>query len=141
MLRGRGSLGMKAMESSLVNLTNGTEKRTKAEASGPNYLPLNLEYPGLKKVFKSPPIYVVENFLTDEECEAFIRVAGPLLQRSKTHAIAGATPTNFGNARFLSLVLRQGLRQTLCACLCAWLQGARRPKDERASHATSPRYA
>jgi len=57
------------------------------------YLPLNLRYPGLKKVLRSPPIYVCENFLTDEECDAFIRVAGPLLQRSKTHAIAGSEAT------------------------------------------------
>ena len=63
---------------------------TPAEASGPNYMPLNLYYPGLKKVHKSPPIYIVENFLTNEECQAFIATAGPLLQRSKTHAIAGA---------------------------------------------------
>ena len=60
-----------------------------AKGSGPNYLPLNLYYPGLKKVHESPPIYTCENFLTDEECQAFIDVASPLLQRSKTHAIAG----------------------------------------------------
>ena len=65
-----------------------------AEASGPNYLPLNLHYPGLRKVFKSPPIYVVDNFLTHQECDEFIRVAGPLLQRSKTHAIAGGCPSH-----------------------------------------------
>jgi prolyl 4-hydroxylase len=64
-----------------------------AEASGPNYLPLNLYYPGLKKVFDSPPIYIVENFLTMEECEAFKVTASPLLQRSKTHAIAGSEAT------------------------------------------------
>lgn len=62
---------------------------TPAEASGPEYMPLNLYYPGLKKVHASPPIYVCDGFLTDEECDAFIRAAGPLLQRSKTHAIAG----------------------------------------------------
>ena len=67
-----------------------------AEASGPNYLPLNLYYPGLKKVFDSPPIYIVENFLTMEECEAFKVTASPLLQRSKTHAIAGLTPRENG---------------------------------------------
>jgi len=64
-----------------------------AEASGPNFLPLNLYYPGLKKVFHTPPIYTCDNFLTDEECEDFIRCAGPLLQRSKTHAIAGSEAT------------------------------------------------
>ena len=60
-----------------------------AEPSGPLYLPLNLDYPGLRKVHNSPPIYVCDDFLTHEECDAFITTAGPLLQRSKTHAIAG----------------------------------------------------
>ncbi len=61
-----------------------------AAASGPLYMPLNLYYPGLQKVFDSPPIYIVDNFLTDEECDTLIETARPLLQRSKTHAIAGA---------------------------------------------------
>ena len=68
---------------------NYVPSKSLAEASGPLYLPLNLDYPGLKKVHNSPPIYVCEDFLTDEECDAFIATAGPLLQRSKTHAIAG----------------------------------------------------
>jgi prolyl 4-hydroxylase len=73
-----------------MKATNGfCPSGTPAEASPDNYLPLNLHYPGLKKVHASPPIYVCDNFLTEEECESFIRVAGPLLQRSKTHAIAG----------------------------------------------------
>ena len=65
-------------------------KHKPAEPSGPLYIPLNLEYPGLRKVHQNPPVYICENFLTDEECEAFITTAGPLLQRSKTHAISGA---------------------------------------------------
>ena len=60
-----------------------------AEASGPNFMPLNLYYPGLKKVNQTPPIYTVDKFLTPEECDAFIETAKPLLQRSKTHAVAG----------------------------------------------------
>lgn len=64
-----------------------------AEASGPDYLPLNLHYAGLKKLHSHPPIYICENFLTDDECDAFIHVASPLLQRSKTHAIAGSEAT------------------------------------------------
>jgi len=77
-----------------MKATNGfCPSGTPAEASPDNYLPLNLHYPGLKKVHASPPIYVCDNFLTEEECESFIRVAGPLLQRSKTHAIAGSEAT------------------------------------------------
>jgi len=64
-----------------------------AEAAGPNYMPLNLYYPNLVKVHQQPPIYTIDNFLTDEECDAFIHTAGPLLQRSKTHAIAGSEAT------------------------------------------------
>ena len=41
----------------------------------------------------SPPVYLVEDFLTDEECQALIETAGPLLQRSKTHAAAGSEAT------------------------------------------------
>ena len=64
-------------------------KHKPAEPSGPLYLPLNLEYPGLRKVHQNPPVYICENFLTDEE-EHSSRLPGPLLQRSKTHAISGA---------------------------------------------------
>lgn len=64
-----------------------------AAPSGPRYMPLNLYYPGLQKVFDQPPVYIVDNFLTDLECNALIEVARPLLQRSKTHAIAGSEAT------------------------------------------------
>ena len=59
----------------------------------PEFLPLNMEYPGLRKVHERPPIFVCDDFLNDEECEAFIRVGEPLLQRSKTHAVAGSEAT------------------------------------------------
>ena len=48
---------------------------------------------GLKMISSQPPIYVVEGFLADEECAALIQTAGPLLQRSKTHAAAGSEAT------------------------------------------------
>lgn len=66
---------------------------TPAKGAGSVYLPLNLHYPGLEKVHETPPIYVCHDFLTMEECDDFIKVAGPLLQRSKTHAIAGSEAT------------------------------------------------
>ena len=56
----------------------------------PMYMPLNLEYPGLRVLNEKPPIFFVDNFLSEEECEQLITTASPLLQRSKTHAIAGA---------------------------------------------------
>lgn len=60
----------------------------------PMYMPLNLDYPGLRVVNEKPPIFFIDNFLSEEECELLIGVASPLLQRSKTHAIAGAKPSN-----------------------------------------------
>lgn len=56
-------------------------------------MPINPDYPGLRRIHKDPPIYVIEQFLTDSECSALIQTAGPLLQRSKTHAAAGSEAT------------------------------------------------
>jgi prolyl 4-hydroxylase len=44
-------------------------------------------------VHSNPPIYTIDNFLTDNDCAALIETAGPLLQRSKTHAAAGSEAT------------------------------------------------
>jgi len=57
------------------------------------FLPLSASYPGLKRIHDKPPIYIVENFLTADECKTLIEVASPLLQRSKTHAAAGSEAT------------------------------------------------
>jgi len=40
---------------------------------GRTHLPLNQSYPRLMRVHESPPVYVCEGFLSDEECEALIR--------------------------------------------------------------------
>ena len=48
---------------------------------------------GLKCISEQPPIFTVEDFLTEQECAALIQTAGPLLQRSKTHASAGSEAT------------------------------------------------
>ena len=56
----------------------------------PLYMPINTNYPGLVQLHQKPPIYFIHDFLTDEECAALIETAGPLLQRSKTHAVSGA---------------------------------------------------
>ena len=57
------------------------------------YMPIDQTYPGLRKVHEKPPIYFVDGFLTDAECEHLIAVATPLLQRSKTHATGGSEHT------------------------------------------------
>lgn len=59
----------------------------------PMYMPLNFDYPGLERLNDKPPIYMCHDFLTHEECDALIATAGPLLQRSKTHAVAGSEAT------------------------------------------------
>lgn len=61
----------------------------------PMYMPINMDYPGLRVVHQKPPIFFIDNFLTDEECDQLILVAGPMLQRSKTHAIAGMHPLHY----------------------------------------------
>ena len=55
------------------------------DPDGFTYMPLNLAYPGLKLVHKRPPIYVCEDFLSDEECRQLIKVGTPLLPVSYTH--------------------------------------------------------
>ena len=106
-----------------------------AKANKPNFMPLNLHYPGLKKVNEVPPVYIVEGFLTDDECEEFTKVAGPLLQRSKTHAIAGEHRAVKQLCRQTSPILwacalSASQPPALCACP-ATLQGARRRKGAR----------
>ena len=44
---------------------------------GYTYLPLNLEYPGLKRIHERPPVYVVEQFLSDAECDTLVSRAEP----------------------------------------------------------------
>jgi len=59
----------------------------------PQYMPLKLDYPGLKCVHDKPPIYTCDDFLSLEECTELIQIAAPLLQRSKTHAVKGSEAT------------------------------------------------
>jgi len=62
-------------------------------APSPEYMPVNISYPGLSLAHKHPPIYLINNFLTEDECDALIEVARPLLQRSKTHNASGSEAT------------------------------------------------
>ena len=103
-----------------------------AEASGPNYLPLNLWYPGLKKVFNAPPIYICEHFLTDQECDDFMNTAAPLLQRSKTHAIAGTRHAKRGRRKVLRSTVAPPQHSPFCNSLS--LPCARRERGDQGSH-------
>jgi len=59
----------------------------------PTHMPINMNYPGLEKLHDKPPIFFCHDFLSEVECAALIETAGPLLQRSKTHAVAGSEAT------------------------------------------------
>ena len=61
---------------------------------GFTHMPLNTQYPGLKRIHEQPPVYTVEHFLSADECLALVSAAGPLLRPSKTHTPNGlrATP-------------------------------------------------
>ena len=47
-----------------------------------NYIALNQDYPGLKRVHDQPPVYTVDNFLTPEECAKLQSDAAAGLKRS-----------------------------------------------------------
>lgn len=86
------------------------------------YLSLNLDYPGLRRLKEKPPIYLVEDFLTHDECDTFIKTATPLLQRSKTHAAAGES-----RCAEQASICRPDVTPT------PWrAQGARQPRGARA---------
>ena len=46
------------------------------------YTPVNLDFPGLERLNQYPPVYIVHDFLTNEECEILITEATPGLKRS-----------------------------------------------------------
>lgn len=48
--------------------------RTAPEDSPRAYLPLKLDYPGLRRVHDQPPIYVCDDFLSHDECDRLIQV-------------------------------------------------------------------
>lgn len=54
--------------------------------------PVNLEYPGLRLCFLDPPVFVVENFLAPDECDALVALADDPAQ-----AMHAGSPT-FGAA-------------------------------------------
>ena len=62
--------------------------------SGDRVLPIAVDYPGVRKIHDKPAMYIVEDFLSKEECKGLIEFAKPLLQRSKTHAISGSEATH-----------------------------------------------
>jgi len=39
------------------------------------FMPLDLDYPGLKVLCADPPIFSIDDFMTEEECEGIIQGA------------------------------------------------------------------
>jgi len=86
-----GSLSLQPQQPHLADIA--CEPTLLSNEPNGGYMPLNPNYPGLRRIHESPPIYICDNFLSDLECDALINVARPLLQRSKTHAVAGPEAT------------------------------------------------
>jgi hypothetical protein len=64
------------------------------------YLPINLNYPGLRRVHDAPPMYIVDGFLTDNECDALMQVgAGAVLRSVVTAGGSAASPARCGALR------------------------------------------
>ena len=63
----------------------------------PVHLPLNPDFPGLRLVHADPPIYLVDHFLSDEECDALVAFARPRLERSqaRTQQVVSVRRTSF----------------------------------------------
>jgi prolyl 4-hydroxylase len=57
--------------------------RKQRKSKGVEYIPVNESYPGLRKVNTSPPMYIVEDFLTAEECDQLIEMSKDKLEVSE----------------------------------------------------------
>ena len=55
-----------------------TDTQEDAGLFGP-FHQINQQYPGLKQIHESPDIYLIENFLSADECDRIIAKAEPLL--------------------------------------------------------------
>ncbi len=69
-------------------MTNSTTRKQKRGApaavpKGVEYLPINESYPGIRKVNVYPPVYVIDDFLTPEECDTLIEMSKDRLQVSE----------------------------------------------------------
>jgi len=62
--------------------------------AGSRRLALDEDFPGLRRVHASPPVYLVEGFLPAAECAALTRTGVPLLLRSRTDGGVSAGRTS-----------------------------------------------
>ena len=62
--------------------------------AGSRRLALDEDFPGLRRVHASPPVYLLEGFLPAAECAALTRTGVPLLLRSRTDGGVSAGRTS-----------------------------------------------
>ncbi len=75
-------------------MPSATRKHKKSK--GLVFTPINESYPGLRKVNEYPPIYVIDNFLTPEECDSLIEMSKDKLQISE---VVNENETSVSNLR------------------------------------------
>ena len=89
LMGGRPSFGFRA-----AAVGNSLQPGANHSSPPPLHLPLLERYPGLRCVHARPPIYVCDDFLSSEACDALIASATPLLRRSMTHYDSGNAYSN-----------------------------------------------
>lgn len=99
---------------------------------GSTHLLLNTSYPGLKRIHQWPPVYLVEHFLSAEECVALVKRAEPLLRRSLV-----VTPSGFQPAASRTST-SCNLDKSSCAALLQKVRALTRKPHE---HMESPQVA
>ncbi len=57
--------------------------RKQKKPKGVEFTPINESYPGLRKVHDYPPVYVIEDFLTERECDELIEMSKDILHESE----------------------------------------------------------
>ncbi len=68
----------------LPQVPSGLQREALAATLAQNFMPVNLDHPGLELLHQDPPIFAVHDFLSPEQCAEFMESAAatgmPLLQ-------------------------------------------------------------
>ncbi|KAK9802979.1 hypothetical protein WJX73_002886 [Symbiochloris irregularis] len=92
---------------------SGPEKEQLAHLLRQEYVPVNLDHPGLRLLHSDPPIFAVHNFISDPECDAFIATADAanLLHPSKIGSgfISSSLDANINTRRTSASLLLDGM--------------------------------
>ncbi len=79
-------------------MPHATTRKRKQQSvpSGIEYISINESYPGLRKVNEYPPTYIIEDFLSPEECDTLIEYSKDKLQVSE---VVNPSETSVSKAR------------------------------------------